>query len=319
MASPRRHPFRLTALLTAFVTLLLCAWQTAEPTPTRDPNAPLEIDFDRVYPVQLEFRAPVRAVMEANRVLLAPETRFTVSAYRDVPGWAQVTLVPTALVEARWAGVEQFAAKAVAIILRQTSPVEWNPYLIGSPAFAAIATDLPNAFVDVTSPLPDITTEYKFPWPSGQTWWAIHGWHDGSALDFEPALVDRYAVLASQAGRLRELCSDGEQSLLQIEHADGRSTFYLHVRLALNVRRRLLDQMVRQGQYLGEIIGQSRFHSSCGVGFSRHLHFAVSDRSLMIDSTPLEGVAASASCCANPPEYVSTNRRVDDSQEPAQP
>ncbi len=283
-------------------------------TPTLDPNAPLEIDFDAILPPALEFREPIRAVMTAYRASFAPATQFTVSAYRDVPGWALVTLVPTALVKARWAGVETAAADVVEIVLRQTSPVEWNPYLVGSASFAALVPDLPDGFVDVTSPLPKIDTGYKFPWPSGQTWWAINGWHNGNGLDFEPALIPRYAVLASQSGRLRELCSDGYQSLLQIQHADGRSTFYLHVTLSLNVRRHLLDQLVRQGQYLGEIIGEDQFHTACGVGFSRHLHFGVSDRTMLIEEMPVEGIAASASCCAHPPEYVSSNQRVDDSQ-----
>ncbi len=302
--------------------LLLCAGmlrasaqQPGSTTPlTPDPNAPVTVDFDAIFPPALEFRAPILAVMTANRALLAPTTQFTVSAYRDIPDWALVTLVPTALVRASWAGVETRASEAVEIVLRQTAPGEWNPYILGSPTFAAIASDLPASFIDVSSPLPEITTGYKFPWMSGQTWWAINGWHDGSAIDFEPALIPRYAVLASQSGRLRELCSDGYQSLLQIEHADGRSTFYLHVTLSLNVRRHLLNQIVRQGQYLGEIIGSDQFHTPCGVGFSRHLHFAVSDRSLLIEDTPLEGLAASASCCADPPEYTSTNQRIDDSR-----
>ena len=118
-------------------------------------------------------------------------------------------------------------------------------------------------------------------------------------------------VLAAQSGRMREICSDGYQSLIEIQHADERQTYYLHITLSLSVRRQLLDHAVRRGQYLGELIGQSYFRTPCGQGSSRHLHFAVSDRAMIIERFPLEGIAASASCCANPPVYRSTNLRVD--------
>ncbi len=277
---------------------------------TQTALAPLEITFDGVYSLALEFRAPLRTALEANRNLLNGG-RYTVSAYRDIPGWAKITLVPTAVVESAWAEIE--GVSPVEAIMRQSQDKTWRGYVIGSPDFTALADDLPRAFVDTVSPLPALEGDYKFPWQSGQDWWAIGGWHDGSALDFEPAISARFAVLAAQAGRLREICSDGTQSLLQIEHADGRSTYYLHVTLGLAVRRHLLDQVIRQGQYLGELIKQAYFVTPCGQGYSRHLHFAVSDRQMIVEGVPLEEIAASASCCQHPPTYRSTNVRVDDS------
>jgi hypothetical protein len=201
----------------------------------------------------------------------------------------------------------------VELILRQTAPFQWQSYVVGSPDFVEIADSIPAEFVDLTSPLPPLAGEYKFPWQSGQAWWAINGWHDGRAIDFQPSLSARYAVLAAQSGSLRELCSDGYQSFLQIQHADGQSTFYLHVTLSLSVRRTLLDHRIRQGQYLGELVRRELFRSPCGRGFSRHLHFAVSDRRMEIEGFPISGIADSASCCSDPPVYVSTNARVDDS------
>ncbi|MEO8392175.1 MAG: M23 family metallopeptidase [Chloroflexota bacterium] len=272
--------------------------------------APLEITFDGVYSLALEFRAPLRAALEANRNLLNGG-RYTVSAYRDIPGWAKITLVPTAVVENAWAEIE--SVSPVEVIMRQSQDKTWVGCVIGSPDFMVMADDLPRTFVDTVSPLPALESDYKFPWQTGQDWWAIQGWHDGSALDFEPAISARFAVLAAQAGRLREICSDGTQSLLQIQHADGRSTYYLHVTLGLAVRRHLLDQVIRQGQYLGELIMQAYFVTPCGQGYSRHLHFAVSDRAMSIEGVAIEDIAASASCCQHPPTYRSTNVRVDDS------
>lgn len=290
---------------------------TITPTPGNEPTlhalltaqAPLEIVFEGVYSLALEFRAPVRAALAANRALL-PEASYTVSAFRDTVGWAKVTLVPTRFVESGWVNVEQIVP--IEVILRDGDG-EWVAYLVGGAAFAAVLDDVPRAFADYVSALQPLETPYKFPWQAGEEWWAIQGWHDGSALDFQPGLGARYAVLAAQAGVLRELCSDGTQSLLQIRHADGRATYYLHVTMGLAVRRTLLDQIVAQGQYLGELVRGRSFLSPCGQGLSRHLHFAVSDRSMVVDGSPLEGVAASASCCNAPPSYRSSNARVDGS------
>jgi hypothetical protein len=301
-----------TPTATASMTITVTPSNDAAITQMMTAQAPLEIRFEGVYSIALEFRAPLRAALEANRALL-PELSYTVSAYRDVPGWAKITLVPTQFVEDVWANVEQITP--VEVIMRQVAR-QWQGYLVGSAAFARVLDDVPRDFVDYASPLPLIETSYKFPWQSGQEWWAIQGWHDGNALDFQPGLAGRFAVLAAQAGVLRELCSDGTQSLLQIQHGDRRSTYYLHVTMGLTVRRTLLDQIVRQGQYLGELVRGRAFISPCGQGLSRHLHFAVSDRSISIEGFPLEGVAASASCCNHPPSYRSSNVRVDESREP---
>lgn len=289
-------------------TLTLAPSLTITTTPSPVILPPLEITFDGVYSLALEFRRPVVSVLAENRGLL-PDSRLTVSAYRDIAGWAKITLVPTSLVESRWTDVE--TVSPVEIIARERAAREWIAYLVGSAAYDSVISEVPQAFVDYVSPVPPAEGEYRFPWQAGHTWWAIQGWHDGNGLDFQPGIGARFAVLAAQAGRLREICSDGYQSLLEIQHADGRSTYYLHVRMGLRTRRQLLDQPVRRGQYLGELIGQQRFVTPCGQGNSRHLHFVVSDRTLVFEGYPLEGVAASASCCANPPSYLSSNARSD--------
>jgi murein DD-endopeptidase MepM/ murein hydrolase activator NlpD len=302
-----RLPFSLTHSRTPLA-LTVTPSQTITETPSLVILPPLEIAFDGVYSLALEFRRPVQNLLEVNRALL-PSSRLTVSAYRDIPGWAKITLVPTSLVESGWADVE--AVSPVEIIAREHSPREWSAYLIDTNSLAAPAVDIPRQFVDYISPVPPLEGEYRFPWQEGQNWWAVRGWHDGNALDFQPGIGAHFGVLAAQAGRLREICSDGYQSLLEIRHADGRSTYYLHVTLALSTRRQLLDQAVRRGQYLGELIRQDYFVTPCGRGNSRHLHFAVSDRSMSIEGYPLEGIAASASCCSNPPIYRSANLRVN--------
>jgi len=276
------------------------------------PYPPLTIQFEGIFSIQRELREPVIAALNEHRDLLPRgEFFYTVSAYRDRAGWAKITLVPTWIIEDGWSNVELADALVIEIIARQISLAEWQAYLVGSAEFAQIVETMPQGFYDAVSPLPALAGAYLLPWRAGDSWWATNGWHQGNAIDFQPASGERYGVLASEAGRMRELCSDGYQSLLQIRHADGRSTFYLHVTLARNVRLALLDQNVERGQYLGEIIRQDRFNTACGQGNSRHLHFAVSDRGMIFEDMPIAGIADSASCCANPHLYRSTNQRVD--------
>jgi murein DD-endopeptidase MepM/ murein hydrolase activator NlpD len=311
-------------LLLIFCLLALLVWGGAsawQAAPTATPSiatrvagtqtalAPLDIRFEGVYPLAVELRDPVRTALEANRDLL-DGGRYTVSAYRDIPGWAKVTLVPSAVVESGWQNVETVTPAEV--ILRETVPRAWVGYVVGGARFIEVLRGIPESFVDYITP-PQIEGAYRLPWQSGQGWWLTQDWHDGSALDFQPTPGARFGVLAAQAGWLRELCSDGYQSLLQIAHGDGRSTYYLHVRLGLAVRRSLLDQVVRQGQYLGELIDQQRFRTPCGQGNSRHLHFAVSDRNTVIEGTTLAEMIAAVPCCDPPPIFQSTNERVDDS------
>jgi hypothetical protein len=289
------------------------------PPPTFSPDAPLEITFDGVYSIMRELRQPILDVLAHRRERLPPEHRFTVSAYRDVPNWVKVTLVPTRFVESGWSDIETIPPFMVEIVLLQSAPQHWSAFLVGSPEFEIMLDLIPAEFLDYHTPLPPLEGGYRFPWQSGTDWWAIQGWHDGNAVDFQPGLGARFGVLASEAGRLREICSDGYQSLLRIEHADGHSTYYLHVKLSLRVRRRLLDHNIQRGQYLGELIQYAPFVTPCGRGFSRHLHFAVSDRSLPIETLLMEDIASTASCCANPPLHRSTNQRVDSSREESQP
>lgn len=270
----------------------------------------LEIDFDTVYPIQLEFRQPIRDLLEAQRSALPPEYRFTISAYRDTPEWAKITLVPTRIVEAAWADVEAVDPFVLEVVARRRSVTVWDVFLVGSVAFAEVQPDIPASFIDFRD-APPPTDAYLFPWRAGESWWAIQNWHGGNALDFQPGVGARFGILAAQAGHLRELCSDSFQSYVQIRHGDGNSTYYLHLKLSLDVRRGLLDQSVERGQYLGDLINRSSFETACGRGYSRHVHFAVSDRALMIDGYALEAIAEVASCCENPPLYTSSNVRVD--------
>lgn len=284
---------------------------------TPDAIAPFTITFDGVYSLPLEIRRAVLAVLEPDADRL-PAPRLTVSAYRAADEWAKITLVPSEVVERGWTHIETIDPFVVEVIAFRTGAgwigVGWRTDGLESASLAAVRDRIPPAFIDFSPPTAAEAAEsdiYSFPWRAGDEWWAVQGWHGGNAIDFQPTTGARAGVLAAAPGYLRELCSDGTQSFLQIRHVDGRATYYLHVTLSLNVRRQLLDQQVVRGQYLGDLIRYAPFVTPCGQGYSRHLHFAVTDPAMVIDSYTVEAIAAVASCCAAPPRFASSNVRVD--------
>jgi murein DD-endopeptidase MepM/ murein hydrolase activator NlpD len=287
---------------------------TATPTSTRDISQLLAIDFDAIISLPLELRTPLRTALEAERPALPDVDAYTVSAYRERDGWMKIVLVPAVLVENEWSEVEQFFEQSLTVFARQQLDRQWIAIWEGSAGFIDWRTRIPPHFANLTRELPAVAGEYRFPWPAGGIWWAVNGWHDGNALDFQPALEEAgSSVLAAEAGRLREVCRDGFQSLLMIEHGDGHRTYYLHLQPSIEVRHSLLDQDIERGQYLGELIQFDRFNWACGYGYSQHLHFIVDDRTLVINGFSVEAIAANASCCKNPPRYVSSNHRIDGS------
>lgn len=270
---------------------------------------PLEIDFERVYPIDLPLRGPLIAALEAERSALKTH-RYTLTAYKEREGWVKILLVPTELIEENWQDVETMSRDFVELIGWKERG-RWQMARFGSQAFYSVQDLIPETVIARAIAPPPLAGEYLFPWAKGQAWWAIQGWHDGYALDFQPVTGQRANVLASESGWLREICGDGYQSFLELRHADGRSTFYLHLTLSRSVRA-LLDHPVQRGQFLGELFGEARFATDCGRGLSRHLHFVTSDPNLVMNGTLLSDLAQIASCCAAPPMLVSSNVRIAD-------
>lgn len=283
--------------------------QTIIPTITQTPTPelPLELDFDSVYALQLELRNPAEDALMQYRHLL-PDNRLTVTAYRFVDGWAKITLLPTFIIENRWRNIEEYSHLAVVILAEQRSIYAWDAYLL-HPDLPL--PDVPARFMDVLTDVVPLAGEYRFPWAAGQGWWATDGWHAGNALDFQPAFESGFTVLAVESGYLTELCRDGYQSLLMIAHADGRRTYYLHVRVGNDGRKNVLDRNVQRGQVIGRLIRNAPFNYACGQGGVAHLHFIVSDRTMHIQGVALEDIARDAECCSNPPVFISTNQRFE--------
>jgi murein DD-endopeptidase MepM/ murein hydrolase activator NlpD len=260
-----------------------------------------------VYPLDPTLHQPILDALAADRAALPPIAAWTLSAFRTQGDWMKVLLVPTALVESGWKDVEAYIGQWAEVVIQRVGADQYRAWLLGGASMDWLRLTVPGAFINLGASLPPLAGAYQLPWEAGQVWWAIQGWHDGNALDFQPAYRQRHLVLAAESGRLREICYDGTQSLLEITHADGQATYYLHLTTGQRVRARLLDQDVVRGQTIGTLINQAPFYSPCGQGGSRHLHFMVTDRALVLDGYPLGEIAAAAQCCADPPAYTSGN------------
>ena len=223
----------------------------------------------------------------------------------------QIVLVPQRFVDASWEHIETLSNYIVEVVAYEDKPHQWQAFLLNGVVGQGIQDEIPQNFVDVISSLPDLAGEYRFPWMARQGWWAVQGWHGGNAIDFQPAYEVGYSVVAVESGYLREVCRDGYQSLLQITHADGNVTYYLHVQPSRTLRNTLLDHSVQRGQYLGELTRNPPFNYACGQGLSRHLHFVSSNPHLIIQGHDLSNIAEIATCCRDVPIFVSENERVN--------
>lgn len=271
----------------------------------------LDIRYEGIYSVPPELRVPILDAMQVEQHLLLGESQWIVSAYRAIPGWAKVVLVPQRFIDANWEFIETLTPYVIEVLAYEHTPYNWRAFLLNGTRGQAMRGQIPQGFVDVISEIPELMGEYQFPWMARQGWWAVQGWHDGNAIDFQPAYNAGYSVVAAESGYLREICRDGYQSLLQIIHADGNVTYYLHVQPSRTLRQSRLDQPIERGQYLGELTRNPPFNYACGRGLSRHLHFVSSDPHLIIQGHDLSDIADVATCCRDVPIFVSENERVD--------
>lgn len=315
-------PYEVTSVLgpmstsTASPTMLIVPTTLPTATLTNTPTvtatfAPLNIRYEGIYSVPPEMRVPIMKAMQAEQQFLLGESEWIVSAYRAIPGWAKVVLVPQRFVNANWEYIETLTPYVIEVMAYEDTPFNWQAFLLNGAIEQGMQSQIPEDFVNVVSEIPELAGAYQFPWMARQGWWAVQGWHGGNAIDFQPAYDVGYSVVAAEAGYLREICRDGYQSLLQITHADGNVTYYLHVQPSRTLRQSLLDQPVQRGQYLGELTRNPPFNYACGRGLSRHLHFVSSDPHLIIQGHELSDIADVATCCRDVPIFVSENERID--------
>jgi hypothetical protein len=285
----------------------------------------LEVEFLSVPQVPPVMQPSLINALAAHlEKLPANETRFSVTSYRVVPGWAEVVLVPTFVVEQGWE-VDFPNSSIIRLVAQEISPNQWL-YYFGDEIPSNIVSLIPETFLDLSPRNSPQSVNHLFPWSAPQTWWKVQGWHSGTHLDFQPHSHGNpsanpgteFAVLASEGGQLSQICNDGYQVALQINHSSGW-TRYVHLQ-ANSFRSDLVGQQVVRGQYLGHLYtgtqGQGsyngywyRFYTTCGYGTAIHLHFGVSDTNITIDGHNINGVANSPFAT----NYTSTNQRIDNS------
>lgn len=294
-----------------------------EATPATKPSgdAAIVVDFEAVLSVPPELREPIEGAMRSAGSLLPAVNRFTLTALRNWKDWMHAVLVPSYVIELGWE-IELGSDEIVEVLAQRSDTGEFVAYVRGSADFTDLAHDAPADFIDYSSPLEvsPLSVDYLFPWTGGQDWYKTWGWHSGNAIDFQPVVrttpVVDYVVLSAAAGRLTEVCNDGHQSMLRIEHAGG-DTQYLHLD-AGSVRRDLLGQNIVRGQIIGILYDgheggrehngtHYKYWTACGYGTAAHLHFVLPRRDMAIDGHNANTVANSARAT----RYRSSNPRVD--------
>lgn len=317
----RRSPSGLTqfivlACLLALLAPVHAATASSQGAENRvGPSGNVSIDFDAVQSVPAELQPPIRLAVATDAKYLPDAISLTVTAFRRSEHWMYAVLVPRRVIASGWE--EQYRpTEVVEILARSTRTGGWVAHVRGSAGHTRLSREAPASFIDATRPttstdrsVATASVEYLFPWTGGHEWYKTQGWHQGNNLDLQPVVrsnppVD-LAVLAAAAGRFTEICNDGTQSNLRVEHADG-NTEYAHL-AANSIRRDLLGQTVPRGQFLGLLHNASNYNTPCGSGTAVHLHFMLPRRDMAINGHNANDVANAAFAT----RYRSSNARID--------
>lgn len=267
----------------------------------------LEIDFRSVLDLPSEFHTAITTTLNTNRNDLPETNRYTVSALERRAEWAHIVLVPTAVIENNWETTPK-DDEIIDIIAKRTESGVWEAHLLNQDTLPALQEIVPSSFMDLSRREPAST--FLFPWTSGQYWRKTQGWHATNAIDFAPVSSSNppihFAVLAAESGTVTQVCNDGTQAMLRINHG-GVTTRYLHLASG-TIPSGIINQSVVRGRYLGQIYNATNFSTPCGWGTGPHLHFETSDTGIAIDGHQIGDVANAATNT----QFLSSNVRMDD-------
>ena len=262
-------------------------------------DEPLVIDFAGVVPVPDAFRAPIHMALAGANPAPTRARRLTVSVMEREGALAHFVLVPTAVVESGWK-LPLLDEEIVDVIARRDDEGSWQAEVVTIAALAPVRQAAP------TEPLAPAAA-YLFPWSGGHEWIKLGypGWHGRNAVDFKPSDPADLDILAAGSGTLSQVCNDGYQSILRIDHGSS-TTRYIHMD-AGTIPTGLLLQSVEQGQHLGRLYTGNafedgycydypdlQFNTRCGCGTVTHLHFEASDTGMLIDGYNYTDVAYSS-------------------------
>jgi hypothetical protein len=307
-----RPPIALFLLMLVFLTGQLVLAQD---------ELPEIIDFDTIVAIPEDIREAVINVFQQEPDLASSSERFVASAFhlRENGGdWAEITLVPYSIFEDGFEGTDTLES-LVRVFAYLQSDGSWLAFRENSLLPGALNEGvIPHDFLEPLLDAEPLSNTHLFPWTNGQNWFKTQGWHSG-ALDFQPVLrtnpAVHYAVLASAAGRLRQVCNDGTQAMYEVEHSGGLRSGYLHM-ASNSLRGDLVGKNVDRGQFMGLLydVGGG-YHTNCGRGDAVHLHYVAPSQNMTINGHNINNVANAEFAT----QYQSTNVRVDNNSNPSQP
>lgn len=324
--------FHARALLLVVLLLLLAAsaaWATGRGAhaATLDDayeSGAIAVDFDRVVQVPQGLQeAGLQALAAADAPSLPYDhyaaTVLEMSDTRPGPGtWAHLVLIPTPVLDSNWE-LPLTATDPVDIVAAVDEAGDWQAVVKSEATLDWLQANVPLDFMNVAPPPARPEDTYLFPWTAGQAWRVSQTWH-GSAIDFFPLVYGNPpidgAILAMGSGTLSQVCNDGVQAHLRVDHG-GLTSGYLHLDAA-TVRGHDLNQTIPRGRFLGLIydgeaffdpnpvcVGRPnlQFSTPCGCGTGPHVHFSSSDANITVDGQNLQAVGSSTGT------YTSTNVR----------
>lgn len=287
------------------------------------------VDFERVVHVPDGLQeASLRALAEHAPDGLAHD-HYTATVLEVSGAWAHVVLIPTAILDSNWT-LPLAPGDVIDIVASHEDAASltgaWRAVVKSEATLPALQEDVPRDFMDLTPAEPE--ESFLFPWTAGQSWRVSQGWHS-SAIDFFPLAYSNPpvhgAILAMGSGSLSQVCNDGAQAHLRIDHGSVTSG-YLHLD-ANTLRAHDLNQVVPRGRLLGVIydgedffdpnpycagVSNLQYATPCGCGTGAHVHFSSSNTGITVDGFSLHAVGSSGGT------YVSTNVR-DDGPPPPEP
>jgi murein DD-endopeptidase MepM/ murein hydrolase activator NlpD len=226
----------------------------------------------------------------------------------QIKDWAHIVLVPSYIVDSGWQ-IYLPNDEIVNLIAQKQSDGNWKVFIVNDQTKDELKEIVPSALVDISTPQ-STNNAYLFPWTSGDRWKKTNGWHPTNAIDFVRANGNNSRnVLAAEAGTLTQVCNDGYQAKVRVNHGSV-TTGYLHLS-AGSIPSDLINHEVVRGTIIGSLytgsdmipdennpycsgISGLKFWTPCGCGTGEHLHFETSNTGITIDGYNINTVANSA-------------------------
>lgn len=287
------------------------------------PNG-VTVEFDRVVHVPDGLQKASLSALAKHAPDGLRHEHYTATVLETSGAWAHVVLIPTSILDSNWT-LPLAPDDAIDIVASRGDNGAWQAVVKSEATLPALQDAMPSDFMDLTPAEPE--ESFLFPWTAGQSWRVSQGWHS-SAIDFFPLAYSNPpvdgAILAMGTGSLSQVCNDGAQAHLRIDHGSVNSG-YLHLD-ANTLRAHDLNQIVPRGRFLGVIYDGEDFFdpnpycaggsnlqyaTPCGCGTGAHVHFSSSDTGITVDGFNLHAVGSSDGT------YVSTNVRDEGPPPPA--